>query len=131
MEVQDMDHVVSVIEQQHQEEQSRPRQMQQLAVLARNIKTLHGVWEEYHKGIGGRKPACLFTRSERGKVRHVYAKRKLVWDKISALIRCGDSYEIACDKIYQAYGQNLSVTKIIHAIQTDNKNPIHERRLQI
>jgi hypothetical protein len=37
-------------------------------------------------GIGDRKPAKDFSKVERGKYRHVYCRRKLVWTALSAML---------------------------------------------
>ena len=101
------------------------------ATLTSNLRTLHAIWTEYEFGIAGNRPAKLFSRKERGACRHMYAKRKLVWDKVILLIRAGHLWEQACDLIYQAYGQNLSPTAIFRKIQLDNKLPLAQRQLVI
>jgi hypothetical protein len=37
------------------------------AMLSKNPKTLHSLWREFEEGLGGRKPAKMFTARERGK----------------------------------------------------------------
>ena len=37
------------------------------------------------------------------------------------MVRAGDTAHTACDKIYAAYGENLSVTKIIRKMQVDRR----------
>jgi hypothetical protein len=58
-------------------------------------------------------------------VKFTYSKRKDVWDKISELIRAGYTSDVAIDKIHKAYGERLSVTKIILAMIADQKNGGH------
>ena len=83
-------------------------------------RNLHVLWQEYQEGIGGdRKAARLFTTEERGKVKHKYHRRKVVWDLISRLIRAGHT---ACDRIYNVYGQDKSVTYIINKLKNDRRN---------
>jgi hypothetical protein len=95
------------------------------AELTPRPKSLHELWQEYMFGIGDRKPAKDFSNSERGKCRHVYCRRKLVWDCISSHIRCGYTPEAACDRIHQAYGYNLSITRIINCFKRDKATGGH------
>jgi hypothetical protein len=95
------------------------------ARLSRNPKTLYLLWEEYTVGLKGFKAARLFTTVERGRSKFTYSKRKHVWDKISELIRAGYTADVAIDKMYKAYGERLSVTKIILAMINDQKNGGH------
>ena len=55
--------------------------------LCRCPKNLYVLWSEFESGVGGNKPARLFTASERGKVRFMYCHRKIVWDAIEALVK--------------------------------------------
>ena len=95
-----------------------------LAQLTPNLRTIHALWTEYDSGLGGRKPAKLFTSRERGKQKYAYYKHKLVWDKIEALIRAGNTWTVACDKLYSAYGQNKSPSQIMKEIQKDNREKV-------
>jgi hypothetical protein len=57
------------------------RQIIFAATLSANPRSLHVLWEEYKRGTGGRRAARLFTRDERGRVKHKYHRRKkMVWD---------------------------------------------------
>ena len=56
------------------------------ATLGKNPKTLHSLWREFEEGLGGRKPAKMFTARERGKVKQMYYRRKVVWDSVALLI---------------------------------------------
>jgi hypothetical protein len=62
------------------------------------------LWEECGRGIGGWRAARLFTRDERGRVKHKYYKRKMVWDLISILVRGGPTAQVAIDWIYDFNG---------------------------
>jgi hypothetical protein len=44
---------------------------------------------------------------------------------VGEMVRAGYTAERACDKIYQAYGANLSVTKIINAMIKDKPRGGH------
>ena len=101
------------------------------ADLSPTPRTLYVLWQEYQVGIGGRKAARLFTREERGKVKHKYHRRKVVWDLISRLIRAGLTAQVACDRIYNVYGDNKTVTYIINRIKTDTKNGTLHASLQV
>ena len=87
------------------------------ACLSRCPKTLHTLWIEYEFGLANRKPAKDFTASERGKVKYVYHRRKVVWDKIGEMIRSGWSSDEACNKIYEAYGAQKNITYIINQMR--------------
>ena len=83
--------------------------------LASGLKTLHALWLEYEFGIGNsRKAAKDFTpQQERGRVKHLYCRRKLVWDKVSEMVRSGWDAAEACNKIYEVNGVQEPITNII------------------
>jgi hypothetical protein len=85
---------------------------------------LYVLWQEYQHGIGHRKAAKDFTRHERGArdVKHLYTRRKVVWDQISELVRAGDTALVAIDRIYAVYGRRTSVTDITKQLKADRKN---------
>ena len=95
------------------------------AELSPRPKSLMELWTEFMFGIGGRKPAKDFTPSERGKCRHKYCRRKLVWDCIKRHVNCGYTPNAACERIHQCYGYNLSVTMIINAFKRDKQRGGH------
>ena len=68
-------------------------------------------------GIGSNKAAKDFTSRERGRCKHKYCRRKVVWNLIQEQINNGKTASIACDDIYAAFGPNLSITQIITAIK--------------
>lgn len=92
-----------------------------VAALSKSPRTLLALWEEYQVGIGGRKPARLFTAPERGKVKYKYTRRKVVWATIDRLVRGGLTSAVAIDRIYTVYGRDLSVTKIINRMLQDRR----------
>lgn len=96
-----------------------------VATLSRCPRDLYILWREFEFGIGGRKPARHFTRFERGRVRVVYSKRKLVWSTIDRMVRGGYVAETAIDKIYEVYGRGLSVTEIIKRLRVDERHGGH------
>jgi hypothetical protein len=71
-----------------------------MATLMPTPRSLHYLWSEYLHGVGGRKPARLFSYTERGRSKHRYSRRKIVWDTVSGLVRQGHTSELAIDKIY-------------------------------
>lgn len=105
----------------HGPEQRQP-DVDQNADLSPTPRTLHELWREWEFGIGGRKAARLFTARERGQKKSTFCRRKAFWEVVQLLIRRGHSSDQACDQIYQAYGQPLSVTQIIDAMIVDRRN---------
>ena len=97
------------------------------ATLSKSPRTLAVLWQEYEFGIDGRKPAKYFTFAERGKVKHGYTRRKLVWDTISALVGAGHTASNAIAMIYDVYGASSSVTKIIVMMRRDKTSGGHPR----
>jgi hypothetical protein len=96
-----------------------PNVPNEVAVLSPNPRTLYLLWEEYQHGIGGRKAARLFSAPERGRVKHKYHCRKVVWTLVSALVRSGLTANVALDRIYQVYGAQATVTTIINRLKRD------------
>jgi hypothetical protein len=70
-----------------------------VSTLSPTLRTLYILWQEYEFGIGGRKPARVFTPAERGKVKYSYHRRKVVWDVIASLVRAGDTVQVVIDRI--------------------------------
>ena len=69
----------------------------------------------------------MFTRDERGRVKHKYHRRKMVWDLISILVRGGrTAQQVAIDRMYDFYGQAKSVTTltIINKMKNNRRNGI-------
>ena len=92
------------------------------AKLSYYVGTLSDLWKEYTQGIGGRKPAKLFTVEEIDRVKEEYHRRKLVWDIISQHVNAGYLPVDAIHKIHRAYAPILrvpTVPSIILAIQAD------------
>ena len=91
------------------------------ATLMPTPRSLHDLWMEYQHGVGGRKAARLFSYSERGRSKHRYCRRKVVWDLIAGLVRQGHTAEAGIDRIYAVYGGQTSVTNIINGLKRDKK----------
>ena len=96
-----------------------------VAKVSRCPRTLHALWKEWEEGSAGQKAVRLWTASERGKHKHTIYKRKFLWDKVSEMVNAGIHCDLACDMIYNAYGQNLPVTKILTKLQADAKTGDH------
>ena len=91
--------------------------------LMPNPKSLFDLWDEYDlNGVGGRKPARLFSQTERGRVKYKYTRRKVVWDIIKKLVDLGHTSQRAIDMIYEVYGGQTSVTDIINRLRKDKRN---------
>lgn len=101
--------------------------VQNIARLSKCPKTLHDLWREYEFGLNGFKAAKDFTVSERGKEKYKYYRRNCFWKQVAELIRAGDSADRACDKFYEVYGGDKSVTQILNCIIADKKNGGHHR----
>ena len=110
---------------------AEPNQTHYANTLCPNPRTLNILWEEYVNGVDGRKAACLFTSQERGGVKHKYYRRKVIWDCISALVRAGFTAQVAIDRIYNVYGLNAPVTRIINQMKRDRDTGNLHRSLQI
>ena len=95
------------------------------ATLSPCPRTLHTLWQEYEFGLGNRKAAKDFTPEERGRVKNLYSKRKIVWSKIADMVRGGWDANQACNRIYEVYGANQTVTTIINLMRCDKANGGH------
>lgn len=97
------------------------------AVIHRCPLTLDALWNEYQNGIGGNKPARLFTRRERGgENKYKYLRRLIVWNCIKRLLLRGTTLEVAIARIHDVYG-NISVTRIINRMRADERRGGHAR----
>ena len=92
-----------------------------MAKLSDKPKSIHDLWQEYQHGIGGNILARQFKRRERGRCKHTYSRRNLIWTVIEDLVLAGLDADVACDRIYQAYGHNKSLTYIINAMYRDKR----------
>ena len=94
------------------------------ASLSNAPRTLHALWEEWQFGIGGRKPARLFTVHESGVASHksTFSRRKAFWELMEYLIRSGHTHDEACARIYQVYGENRPVSYILGQIIMHRKH---------
>jgi hypothetical protein len=101
------------------------------ATLMPNPKSLYDLWTEYLHGVGGRKPARLFSETERGRVKYKYTRRKVIWDVVRDLVSLGHSSQRAIDLIYGVYGPQTSVTVIINRLRRDKKNGTINPNLRI
>ena len=70
------------------------------ANLSKCPKYLHVLWAEYESGIGGDKPAQLFTPAERGRVKFKYSRRKIVRGVIESMCNRNVAADVPIDRIY-------------------------------
>ncbi len=89
------------------------------ATLSRRPNDLYTLWKEYHEGLDGSKSARSFTPRERGQCKQQFYFRNIFWSLVEDLIRRGDTFQVAIDRIYNIYGCNKSVTSIIREIKKD------------
>ncbi len=80
-----------------------------------------GALEGVGAGTGGGKPAKAFTQTERGANKFSFSRRRVFWDLAEGMVRRGQSSDVAIDNIYQVYGWNNSVTKILNEMKRDRK----------
>ena len=102
--------------------ESNPQVFDENALLSKGPKNLYILWDEWVDGMGGNKPARLFTMCERGKNKSLYSRRKVFWDKVSEYVKAGKSANEAIDKIYGVYGHEKSVTEILRDMRNDRQN---------
>jgi len=107
------------------------------AKLAPNLHTLEELWTEWKFGIGGRKPAQLFSRPERGghgsrAKKMKYCHRLKIYLLLQNLVDEGRTPAEAVAAIKSAYGASLSVTQFSEAIRRipnhPSINPLPRRR---
>ena len=95
------------------------------AVLCPRPNSLMMLWKEYKVGINGNKPAEQFTKAEKNNrangTKQKYHYRSKVWNLIERLVKSGFTAEVACHRINQVYGFNITITQIIRAIAKDNR----------
>jgi len=106
---------------------SSASQQVQPANLCKCPKNLFILWAEYESGVGGNKPARLFTVSERGKVRFMYCRRKIIWDTIEGLVKRGLTSDAAIDQVYnECGGTNTKVNDVVSKLKAfrQNGNPV-------
>jgi hypothetical protein len=101
------------------------------ATLMANPKSLYDVWNEYRNGVGGRKPARLFSEAEQGQVKFKYSRRKAIWDVVRNMVSLGHTANWAIDLIYEVYGPQTSVTDIINQLRKDKNKGTLNPNLQI
>ena len=101
------------------------RVVDQIPNLSQNPRSVHELWDEWQFGIGNRLPAKDFSARDRGKCKYTYHRRKVVWDKVSEMVRSGFTVNEACNSIYSAYGHRSSLTSIINQMRKDKKTGGH------
>ncbi len=103
----------------------RAEPTRQLVRLSARPKNLYDLYHEYEFGLGGSKPAKMFTSAERGACRFTYSLRLGFWTLVDDLVRKGRTSEVAIDLVYSVYGANQPVVSILRAIRVDKKRGGH------
>ena len=110
--------------------EEREANIHSTATLAPNVRSLEMLWQEWIQGIGTRKAAKDFTAIERGKCKHKFCRRKIVWDLMARHVRAGRMITDVITDIHASY-PTLSVTGIINAMRKDRDNNTIPVRLRI
>ena len=92
-------------------------------------RTLYDLWDEYTIGLEGRKPAKLYSPIERGRCKHKYCRRKVVWGKIQELVNAGYTSHVAIDMILDHYGRDKTTTHVINLMKRDRTNKSYPAHL--
>ena len=87
------------------------------ARLSKRCRNLNFLWQEWLVGLEGNEATKDFKSFKRRKVKSVFSKRMHIWRCVAKHVNAGHTAEIAINRIYGCFGYNLSVTKIILAIQ--------------
>ena len=98
------------------------RRLRANAKLSSRPKSVHDLWNEYQHGIAGNIAAKEFTPRERGRCKNQYSRRNLIWTIVEDLVLAGFDADVACDKVYQSYGHNKSISYIIDRIYKDKRD---------
>ena len=69
------------------------------AVLSSCRRTLHTLWNEYELVLENKKSDKDFTAIERGRVKYIYRRRKVVWYNIGSMVRSDWSLHESCNII--------------------------------
>jgi hypothetical protein len=67
----------------------------------------------------------MFTARERGRVKQMYYRRKVVWDAVALLIQAGYTAHTSIDQIYETYRADQSVTNVIKVMLSDRQGGGH------
>ncbi|KAL9179019.1 hypothetical protein ACHAXT_011992 [Thalassiosira profunda] len=87
-------------------------------VMAKVSNVERTVVEEYESGVGGNKPARLFSKSEKGRSRFMYSRRLIIWSTIDRMVKRNVSADVAIDHIYeQCGGPGTPVNTVIERLK--------------
>ncbi len=90
-----------------------------MSKLSKSPSDLFVLWREYDQGLDGGKAAKDYTAVERGRNKHTYSRRRVLWDAVVKLMARGYMADSAIDQISGAYGRRLSVTQVINEMKKD------------
>ena len=93
--------------------------------LTGNPPNFHVVWNDYETGIGGNKPAKYFTKTESGRVKHMYSRRLVLWKGVGRMIARGTTCNAVIERIYDVYKSLDKVSTILNAMRIDERNRGH------
>jgi len=98
------------------------------AELTKNLHSLEDYWREWKCGVGGRKPAQLFSSRERGghgskRKSMMFSRRLRIYTLLQLLVDEGRTIAEAIEEIKNAYGHPLSMTSLSEAIRRVPRHP--------
>jgi len=98
------------------------------AELTKNLHSLEDYWREWKHGVGGRKPAQLFSSRERGghgskRKSMMFSRRLRIYTLLQLLADEGRTVAEAIEDIKNAYGHPLSMTSLSEAIRRVPRHP--------
>lgn len=84
-------------------------------------RTLYVLWQEYETGIWGGKPARHISATESGQVKYNYTimAKRFFLEVVAYPVCAGYTAQVAIDRIYNAYGMNMSFGAIINRVMQD------------
>jgi hypothetical protein len=95
------------------------------ALLSPSPRDLHVLWHEYKFGIGGRKPARMFTPTERGRCKYAFHRWKVFWDWVESMIKGGYTSQSAICYIHYQFGRHKSATQLINEMRRHRARSKH------
>ena len=75
-----------------------------IPTLTPNPNSIHKLWDEYEFWIGNTKAEKAFSSKEKGNCKYTYHCMRLVWDKVSEMVRSSWNMAAAYNLVYTVYG---------------------------
>ena len=101
------------------------------AMLMKEPKDLYVLWQEFEFGVGGTKPAKVFSAAKRGANKFAFCWRKVFWDMVVSMVGRGHIAQVAIDRIYKVYRRKLLVMHILQRMVRDWKEQGRHPELQV